>query len=75
MTTKYQIEKIDYDLIRKATNVDEGDKRKLFGFSGKYIAARPVEGGFRIIMETIGKRDECSHLLSKYFNLDSLELA
>lgn len=59
MTRDYLIEKINYDLISNAVNINPLDRSKLFGYSDHYVAVKPVNNGYHILMETIGKRDEC----------------
>lgn len=66
MTREYQIEQINYDLIHNAINISPREKTRLFGHSGKYIAAKLVRNGYHLLMDTIGRRDECSSNLRKF---------
>lgn len=73
MSSKFQIESIGYEIINQAVNLTEVERLKLYGFPDKYIAARRVGKGYELIMETIGKRDECARLLKKYLKENALE--
>ena len=70
MTRDYQIEKINYDLIHNAINIGPREKTRLFGHSGQYIAAKSVRDGYHLLMDTIGRRDECSSNLRKILQTD-----
>ncbi|NJL15460.1 MAG: hypothetical protein HC913_22265 [Microscillaceae bacterium] len=63
MTSHYQIEQVNYDLISQATNLNGKQKSKLFGYTNRYVAVRPVENGYEILMNTLGGRDECVRAL------------
>ncbi len=66
MISNYKIEKINYDLINSAVNIRPLDRTKLFGYPDRYVAVKPVSNGYFVLMETIGKRDECSRSLEKF---------
>ncbi|MDX2303234.1 MAG: hypothetical protein NW226_10560 [Microscillaceae bacterium] len=70
MTRDYQIEQINYDLIQNAINISPKEKNRLYGHSGQFIAARPVRDGYHILIETLGKRDECSRSLQRLMQGD-----
>lgn len=61
----YQIEQINYNLIRIAHNLSFLEKNLLLGHPNKYVATQKTEDGLVIFIETIGKRDECTALLRK----------
>lgn len=63
----YVVERIDYDLIRKAVNINEKQKSMLFGFVDKFVAVKAVSNGCYIVMNTLSKRrDECQTALHNY---------
>lgn len=68
MTSKFEIYRIDYDLISRARNVNHKEKARLFGASEQFIAAKPYKGGFYVLMDTIGKRDICAQVLEEIGN-------
>jgi hypothetical protein len=63
---RFQIEQVNYDLIRNARNISERDKNKLVGFTQRYIAAVETDHGYHVLMETLGDRDECLYSLQNY---------
>lgn len=65
MNSKFEIYRIDYDLISRARNVNHKEKSRLFGASDQFIAAKPYKGGLYVLMNTVGKRDICAQVLEK----------
>ncbi len=62
----YQIEQINYDLIRTANGLSFSEKNILLGNANKYVATKKTENGLVVITQTIGKRDECAERLKKW---------
>lgn len=69
MDDKYQVEKISYDLINNAYNIDHRERSILFGNSNKFVAARPTRRGLEVLMHTIGRRDDCKRHLHQYLQV------
>ena len=65
MKGRFIIQKVSYDIIRNAVNLTNHQRNVLFGNLNKYIATMDVENGCYVLMETIGKRDECSQTLNQ----------
>lgn len=65
MIVKYQIEKIDYNLIRKAKNLSKADQNLLLGYFNKFIAVKLYRGEIILLINTVGKRDECNLKLTE----------
>ncbi len=59
----FQIEQINYTLIRNAHNLNFKEKNLLLGNPNKYVATQKKEFEVVVFIETIGKRDECVELL------------
>jgi hypothetical protein len=72
MNDKFQIEKINYDLITQAINLSYFQKNILMGNINKFVAARFVGNGYEILMQTIGKRDESLASLERFLNLNQV---
>lgn len=72
MTSKFEIYRIDYDLISRSRNVNHKEKALLFGASDQFIAAKPYKGGFYVLMDTIGKRDVCAKVLEEMENTEQV---
>ncbi len=63
--SNFQIEQINYELIRNASGLSFSQKNKLLGNANKFVAIQKTENGFIVLIDTIGKRDECAELLHK----------
>jgi hypothetical protein len=59
----FQIEQINYTLIRNAHSLNFKEKNLLLGNPNKYVATQKTEYEIVIFTETIGRRDECVELL------------
>lgn len=68
MNAEYQIHEIDYSLIRRASNLDNFKRNLLMGHAKHYVAVRIVSGKFEVIVETIGRRDDCAKKLQDYLS-------
>jgi hypothetical protein len=64
-TPQYQIEQINYDLISKLTNISTTERSLLFGNSNKYVAVKRNGSTCEVLLDTIGKRDECANRLKQ----------
>lgn len=64
--SNFQIEQINYELIRSASGLSFVEKNILLGNPNKYVATQKTENGLLILTQTIGKRDQCIELLKKW---------
>ncbi len=65
----YQIEQINYQLIRNAHNLTFKEKNLLLGHPNKFVATQITEDGLVIFTETIGKRNDCVEALRQMVGL------
>lgn len=72
MKENFLIEQISYELIKKARNIRDKERQKLFGHIDRFIAVRKQGNGYYVLMHTMGSRDECARLLHHYMDESSL---